>query len=220
MKKPAISVGNRINMFKPRVNSTKAIQSRVHTNGIQTLCAMGKLLGISALTWFAGQGIEGVLVFFLQLAVRPALSWSRSSPACSPPFGPSESLPPFCTSCPEAIPGAKWFAPFLFGFLFINFWLIRTLASLKSTFASSYRSNFLSIVNKGHNHYPYIIWDRTSLYDSGWDWKKSDSVMARLSQFSSSIQSTNFIFLSPKIEEFYINWDQGVLFFNWSIVNL
>lgn len=84
-------------------------------------------------------GVEGVLVFFLQLTVgiRPQLVQEH-------PAHPSILLNhflPFCTSCPETIPGAKWFAPFLFSFLFINL-PIRTSASLKSTFASSYRSNF------------------------------------------------------------------------------
>lgn len=52
MKKYAISLGNRTNMFKPRVNRTKEIQSRVHTNAIKTLCATGKLLGILSWAWF------------------------------------------------------------------------------------------------------------------------------------------------------------------------
>lgn len=117
------------------------------------------------------QGVKLALQFFLQHVVKSVLSQSRSSPSSSSLIGVFGITSPFWTclvytSCPEAISGAKLSAPFLFSFLFINFWLITILASLKSTFASPYRRNFLSIAKRG-SYYTYIIWGRTINYNKG-----------------------------------------------------
>ena len=74
MKKSAISLGNRTNMFKPRVNRTKEIQSRVHTNGIRPFVQLESPWVFHLELDLLGQGAEDVLVFFLELAVKSALS--------------------------------------------------------------------------------------------------------------------------------------------------
>ena len=74
MKKYAISLGNRTNMFKPRVNRTKEIQSRVHTNGIRPFVQLESSWVFHLELDFLGQEVEGVLVLFLQLTVKSTLS--------------------------------------------------------------------------------------------------------------------------------------------------
>lgn len=160
-------LGNRMNAFESGINKIDISKGlgKLHTDYLCNGKENGHFITNSiCVVW--GEGLV-----CLWHEVSSVLSGSRSSPLSSSPLWSSESLPLFWTclaytSCPAAISGAKLSAPFLFSFLFINFWLIIPLVSLKSTFASPHMKNVLSIAKRG-TAMTYMIWYRTTNYNRG-----------------------------------------------------